>query len=684
MPTFLIIDDRREQLHFFADFLKKKFRNPIIFSALQGEEGFKIALREQPDLILLDAAMPEPNGIDILKRLKETPETKEIPVIVFSSVIDKNQGKFSTLLSGGDYFIASPEDIKELFPQIISLLRRRGVSFFLPEEEKSLEVSTVERLIEEEVRASLKREDALKDSLKTIHSSHEELKNQKDELDKNLSEKEKILIKLKESEEKFRFLFHFATDYFLLFEVTDEDIKLNDINQSLQDKLGYSPEELKLKSFYEFYTDPPDKVRKFILKSALKKEGHAELNHRCKDGSIFVVNAKAKFLQLRNKNFIYVSERDITEERKLISQLKLFTSIVEQSPLAVIITNTEGKIEFINKGFSELTGFTLEEIADTEPNIFTTEEINKEGEIRDILKGGDIWVGEYKDKKKNGEDFWAMVVAFPVSDESDVLSNFALVLQDITSQKEMIEELRAAKAEAEKANKLKTEFLARISHEIRTPLNTIVNFSQLLLEEFGDTASDLAKTSGEAIERASKRLIRTIGLILDEAKIESGNIDFHEEIFDLEREILQPLLREYSLEATQKNIEIKLNSSVPNPLLKADRYMVHQIFANLLDNAVKFTNSGKIVISLYKNEKQQLSVEIEDTGIGIAPDYLNEIFEPFTQEEPGFSRRFEGAGLGMTLVKKYCELNKAEIKIESQKGKGTKVTVTFTEGFLNT
>ena len=127
----------------------------------------------------------------------------------------------------------------------------------------------------------------------------------------------------------------------------------------------------------------------------------------------------------------------------------------------------------------------------------------------------------------------------------------------------------------------------------------------------------------------------------------------------------------------KKGVELKFVCKHENPVMKGDRYSINQIFINLMDNAIKYTEHGSIKISIDKNNEGKITVIIEDTGIGISNEYLPFLFEPFSQEEHGYTRRFEGNGLGLALVKKYCEMNNASIYVESRKGKGTKFSVSF-------
>ncbi len=237
-------------------------------------------------------------------------------------------------------------------------------------------------------------------------------------------------------------------------------------------------------------------------------------------------------------------------------------------------------------------------------------------------------------------------------------------------------EIRAAKEEAEKADKVKSEFLAQMSHEIRTPINTILGFTSLIKDMVGDNSNEEVKESFNLISAASNRIIRTIDLILNMSEIQAESFKPVKRNIDLYNDVLHPLVNEYRRAVKTKGLELYLENKLENKTVYADEYTVNQIFANLLDNAIKYTDRGEIKISLFHEDGESV-VTVEDTGIGISEKYLTNIFTPFSQEDKGYTRKYDGNGLGLSLVKKYCEINNTGINVESKKSIGTKVTVSF-------
>jgi len=256
-----------------------------------------------------------------------------------------------------------------------------------------------------------------------------------------------------------------------------------------------------------------------------------------------------------------------------------------------------------------------------------------------------------------------------VEDEKGVPVNFIIQVIDITQQKETEKNLIVAREKAEESDRLKTAFLAQMSHEIRTPLNVILNTTVILEDDIDPELLD-------AVNHAGKRLQRTIDLILNMSAIQSGSYDPEFETIDLDKE-LKIMVNEFKGICKEKNLEIEYLKETDNANIVGDNYTVMQIFQNLIGNAVKYTPKGTVKVILKNGQTDLISVEVKDTGIGISDEYLENIFQPFSQEDVGQKREFEGNGLGLALVKKYVDLNKAEIFVESQKNKGSTFRVIF-------
>ena len=235
-----------------------------------------------------------------------------------------------------------------------------------------------------------------------------------------------------------------------------------------------------------------------------------------------------------------------------------------------------------------------------------------------------------------------------------------------------------AKNEAERSNKLKTEFLAQISHEIRTPISILLNYSSLIKEHFQPKEDSDISDYFNVITNAGKRITRTIDLTLNMSEIIRGNYQPNYETFDINKEILKGLHSEFQSTANVKNLDLIFEGYDERILVYTDKYTATQIFQNLIDNAIKYTKSGFVKIKC-KSNSEFITVSIIDSGEGISKEFQKAMYEPFRQEEQGYTRKYEGAGLGLSLVYKYCELTGAKIDVISKKGEGTNFTVTFTK-----
>lgn len=395
-----------------------------------------------------------------------------------------------------------------------------------------------------------------------------------------------------------------------------------------------------------------------------------------------ILNNFAGIISDNKLTHVWATRRDITDRKGFERELRKLSRAVEQSPSSVIITNTAGNIEYVNPKFCEVTGYTPEEVLGKNPR-FLKSDFKTNADYADMwqtISKGQQWQGEFLNKKKSGELFWEQASISPILNDDGVVTSYIAIKEDVTLRKRFEEELIRAKESAERADKLKSEFLAQMSHEIRTPLNNILTYIGLIREEFEQKLPVGMESSFVIIDNSSKRLIRTIELILNLSEIQTGNFKVRKEVINLDKDILENISLEFFNRAKAKNIDLVYEKKTGNGKIIGDAYSIGQIFNNLLENAIKYTNHGRIDVLLYEKD-DKVCVEVKDTGIGISPQYLPNLFIPFTQEEMGYTRRFEGNGLGLSLVKKYVEINGADISVESEKHKGSTFRVIFNQKY---
>ena len=341
---------------------------------------------------------------------------------------------------------------------------------------------------------------------------------------------------------------------------------------------------------------------------------------------------------------------------------------------AIIVSDPETyEIIDVNQRTCELYGYEKHELIGKKLDIVTIDFERAKKNINNFMKIGAIRNLETVHRKKNGETFNALVNAtlLTYKGKKAVVAGH----RDITHEKETERNLIIAKEKAEKSAKLKSDFLAQVSHEIRTPLNVILN-SVTLIEMETENPSEEVKYAFGAVRRSSDRIIKTISLILNMSEIQNRTYEPNFQKLKLSADILSGLYHENLQKAKLKNIELKFTPPEIDYSVYVDEYSVTQIFANLIDNAIKYTEKGYVKIDIVK-ENGSLRVDVIDTGIGINKEFIPEIFDPFAQEEQGYTRKFDGNGLGMALVKNYCELNGLQIEITSEKGKGSTFSIIF-------
>ncbi|MEW6196631.1 MAG: PAS domain S-box protein [Bacteroidota bacterium] len=480
------------------------------------------------------------------------------------------------------------------------------------------------------------------------------------------------------SEKKFRTIFENIQD---IFFQTDNDGIITTISPSAERFTGFTPEELIGKPAADVYYNKDDRDL-FLQEVRLNGEViDYEIRYKTKSGGIIYTSMNAHCLYNKAGEMIGIEGliRDITERKISDMEIKKLYEAVEQSPASIVITDLKGNIEYVNKTFEETTGYTQSEVINQNPRILKSGHMQEEDyrKFWYTISSGKTWRGEFLNKKKNGDLYWEDATITPIRDKDSNITNYLAIKQDITEKKKIMEELILAKERAEKSDKLKTEFLAQMSHEIRSPMNVTLNFMGLIKEELQDKMTPQLEEYFNSADLAGKRLIRTIELILNTAEMQIGSYEPSWSNVDLEKDILFHLIREYSGQAASKGLEFILTSNRINKTVYADSYSIDKIFSNLIDNAIKYTMKGKVEVIIDKDKNENINVAVVDTGIGISEEFIPKLFEPFMQEERGYSRRYEGNGLGLALVKKYCDLNKVSITVESEKGKGSKFLVTF-------
>ena len=484
---------------------------------------------------------------------------------------------------------------------------------------------------------------------------------------------------LKESEKKYRTIIEAANDAIITVDI--ESGKIIDVNKQTERLTGHSRNELLGKSHLFLHPKEEWEHYSLIFGNVVQRKqkispGDVYVQH--KNGDRIPVEISNSKYTLSGRDVIQGIFRDLSERKKVEEEIRKLSRAVEQSPSAIMITGMQGEIEYVNPYFCKVTGYSIQEVIGKNPRILKSGSTS-DNEYKDMWKTiakGKEWRGEFHNRKKNGELYWEQASISPVRDEKGIITHYIAIKEDITEKKRMQQELLVAKEKAEESDKMKSEFLSQMSHEIRTPLNVILSYNSFLKDELSETINEDIKLSFDSIDSAGKRLLRTIDMILNLAAIQKGKIDIELDPVDVGA-ILTGLSREFEFQAREKKLYLKLELPPGKIIIPGDDYLLSEIFQNLLNNALKYTREGGIDIRAEIINDGRVKIDIRDTGIGISKKYLPKLFLPFTQEETGYTRKFEGNGLGLALVKNYLDLLKAEISVESEKDRGTTFSIIF-------
>jgi len=397
--------------------------------------------------------------------------------------------------------------------------------------------------------------------------------------------------------------------------------------------------------------------------------------------------AQAQLLELNQSLEHQVAAR--TKELEAASALQ--EAIFENAGYAIYANGRDGIITLFNPAAEAMLGYSAEELVNKQPMQILFDKTEIEAALADMAKR-EAALAEGRSAARNAKEIalevnfereWEFVrkdgSRLPVQLKSNTLydkdhnvTGYIGIARDLTAQKQQQIELIAAKAKAEEASKTKSEFLANMSHEIRTPMNAVLGMLNLLkYTEMTDRQLDyVAKASG-----AAEALLGIINDILDFSKIEAGKLLLDVRPFAID-EVLRDIAVILSMNVGDKDVEILFNidPAVPRMVL-GDSLRVKQILINLAGNAVKFTDHGEVMLSVFVQHEQGqrlvLGIKVSDTGIGMSTEQQKRVFESFTQAEATTTRRFGGTGLGLVICQRLIRMMGGELEVESEEGKGS-------------
>lgn len=372
-------------------------------------------------------------------------------------------------------------------------------------------------------------------------------------------------------------------------------------------------------------------------------------------------------------DMVLVAFTDLTERLAYEEQLKVLSSAVNNSPASVVITDPVGTIQYVNPKFTEVTGYTAEEAIGQNPRILKSGNLPDSfyKEMWETITQGKEWRGEFENKKKNGEIYWELASITGIKNEKGEIAYYVAIKEDITDRKKTELELIMAKEKAEESDRLKTAFLANMSHEIRTPLNAIIGFTEMLRADGLDP--EQKREYFDIINQSSQALLKLIDDIIDVAKIEAGHVRIvphPTDITSFMKDLYAVVDRDVQLSG--KEIEVVLDLPWEEEFtVNIDSFRLKQMMMNLLNNAVKFTERGKVEFGYRVKEEKVIEFFVKDTGIGIPEDQQEVVFDRFRQADGSSTRKYGGTGLGLWITRNLAELMGGAVHLRSEPGRGS-------------
>ncbi|MBK5098242.1 MAG: GAF domain-containing protein [Gemmatimonadetes bacterium] len=362
--------------------------------------------------------------------------------------------------------------------------------------------------------------------------------------------------------------------------------------------------------------------------------------------------------------------RLFTESRR---QQKYFEELVRNSPVAIVTLDTSHDVLSCNPAFETLFGYTQDEILGHNlDDLITTPEtrVDAMGYTRQALARNPVKIISQR-RRKDGRSLDVEILGVPVLIDGEPQGLMALY-HDIT-------ELLQAREAAETANSAKSQFLANMSHELRTPLNAIIGYSEMLAEETADDGNEEYVSDLEKIGAAGKHLLTLINEILDLSKIEAGRMELFLEEFDGDA-MVEEVLTTIRPVASGNGNELELIRQDSIGLMRADVVKVRQILFNLLSNACKFTEQGKVSLEVKGlaadgRNRERISFAVRDTGIGMTEEQLGRLFAAFSQADVSTTRRYGGTGLGLVISRRFARMMGGDVDVSSAPGEGSVFTL---------
>ena len=464
------------------------------------------------------------------------------------------------------------------------------------------------------------------------------------------------------------------------------------VNPAMCALTGYAAAELIGQSSRLLYPTEEEFIRMGAEKARQLRQGGqctAEARMVRKNGAPLDVEISlAPLSQEQPAELMTLVIQDLSQRKRAETQLRLRSAALDAAANAIMITRSDGIIEWANQAFFAMTGYAAGEVIGRNPrDLLRSDQQDRQiyTELWQTISAGQVWQGELVNRRKDGSLYHEFQTITPILNEHDLISHFVAVKQDVSRRvaterqlreyREHLEELvaertvslQAARLNAEHLAQVKGDFLANMSHEIRTPLNAVLGLAQIGMR------ANAGRKCGESFARilqSGELLLGIINDILDFSKMEAGKLTPEMAPVSLNR-LVNRAIDLTAAQASSKGIALSFRSGRDLPAaFLGDELRLLQILGNLLANAVKFTEQGSVTLDI-NLLGSQLVFRITDTGIGMSREQISHLFNAFEQVDKSTTRRFGGTGLGLVICKRLLDLMHGSIRVDSWPGRGS-------------
>jgi two-component system sensor histidine kinase/response regulator len=722
----LIVDDAPASLQLLKDILAG--HGYRVRPASSGKLALRSVAARLPDLILLDVSMPEMDGYEVCRRLKSDERSRRVPVIFISAHGDATK-KVEGFEAGGVDFISKPFETEEVLARVNTHIRLQELTDRLEQQvhERTLELISANRQLREEIVERERTGELLRKAnraYKVLSDSNQAMVYATDE-----SALLQQVCRIIEEECGYHLVWiglaehdpektvrpvaqsGFEEGYLDTVKITWADTQRGRGPTGVAIRTAKPVVNLDILSNPDFAPWRAEAIRRGYASSvalpllAAQESVLGALNVYANRPNAFSAEETELLMELaRNLAYGIMSLRAQADQRlaekRSMDMLQFLQILMETIPVAIFFKDSEGIYRGCNKAYEAFLGLPKERIIGKSVHeLFPKDLADKYYEMDSALF------------RQPGKQVYEWQITFADGNRHDVIFNKATyfntdgrlgglvcAMVDITDRKHTEEELKrhrdhlealvkertaelvVAKELADAANAAKSDFLARMSHEIRTPINAVIGLTNLVLKSaLGAQQRDHLNK----VQLSSRNLLALINDILDFSKVEAGRLELESTTFALD-DLLDQAINLFSERSGERDLELILSVDRKVPrVLEGDPLRLAQVLTNLVENAVKFTEQGEIMVRVELDEGAGQSPDrvglrfwVRDTGIGIAPDILPSLFEPFTQAGGYLTRRHQGAGLGLAICRRLVDLMGGSIRAESAPNHGSIFTFT--------